>query len=226
MRTRTSQSGCVASSTKVVSEKLNSRASACMVASSRRSASRTTASWLPASGLSVKTSTRRKENFFTRRDNDRPGRKAPARRRPLSSAKDATHPDQLRPLLSRDRFHGFVQRRYDGAPAARLHEAQRRLHFGAHRPFGEVARGLEPAQDGWGHTLQQALSGLGVVDDRAGGTGQDDQRVGLQAPGEEGCRQVLVDHGYDAEVAAVLSGLDRDPAAAGGDDDSAGREQM
>jgi hypothetical protein len=54
---RTSASALLGGSTKTVSEKFVSRASACIVSGSRSRASVKTASWLPASETSVKTST-------------------------------------------------------------------------------------------------------------------------------------------------------------------------
>jgi hypothetical protein len=56
IRMRTSASGADAGSTNTVSAKFISRASACMSTSLRSRASVKTASWLPASGTSVKTS--------------------------------------------------------------------------------------------------------------------------------------------------------------------------
>ena len=56
MRIRTSASGDDGGSTKTVSEKFISRASDCMSSLVRSRASVKTASWLPVSGVSVKTS--------------------------------------------------------------------------------------------------------------------------------------------------------------------------
>ena len=54
--------GSLGGSTKVVSEKLNSRASRCMVSSAMLAASGKTASWFPPNGRSLNTSTRLKSN--------------------------------------------------------------------------------------------------------------------------------------------------------------------
>ena len=62
IRTRQVQEGSRGGSTNVVSEKLNSRASCCMVASAMPVASGNTASWFPPNGRSLNTSTRLKSN--------------------------------------------------------------------------------------------------------------------------------------------------------------------
>src|SRR5205823_8686699 len=59
MRTRAACVGSSGGRTKVVSEKFISRAMRCMVSAERSRPSSTTASWLPASGFSVNTSTMR-----------------------------------------------------------------------------------------------------------------------------------------------------------------------
>jgi hypothetical protein len=56
MRTRKACAGSSAGSTKVLSEKLNSRATVCMASVDRPRASGSTASWLPPNACSVNTS--------------------------------------------------------------------------------------------------------------------------------------------------------------------------
>ena len=62
IRTRQVREGSAGGSTNVVSEKLNSRASCCIVSSAIPAASGNTASWFPPNGRSVNTSTRTKPN--------------------------------------------------------------------------------------------------------------------------------------------------------------------
>ena len=69
------------------------------------------------------------------------------------------------------------------------------------------------------------LLGGVVVGVDAVGIGQDEQGVGFEVFGEDGCGEVFVDDCFDALEFAGVVADDGDAAAAGADDDGSGLEQ-
>jgi len=66
---------------------------------------------------------------------------------------------------------------------------------------------------------ERALLALAVTEIHLRHGGEDDQQRGADVGGEHARGQVLVDHGLDTDVEILRVLLDRDSAAAAGDDD-------
>ncbi len=92
--------------------------------------------------------------------------------------------------------------------------------FGPIDPAGNDTARSSAAWCGGSRGLRRAEPDLDPVD-----VGQDHQGVGVELPGQQGGREVLVDDRLGAAEQAVVRPDDRDPAAAGADHDGAGAQQ-
>src|SRR5215210_8268320 len=101
------------------------------------------------------------------------------------------------------RFADALQRRDDRPGAATLDEPHGGLHLGAHAAAGEMARRRVFAHLCRRHPLERPRVGGAVGQHRVVNVGRDDEHVGPHGRGENGRREVLVDHGLDAAQGAV-----------------------
>src|SRR6185295_6286125 len=107
------------------------------------------------------------------------------------------------------------------AAGAALREGDERLDLRPHAAGAEVALGRVSLGLGDGDAVEPLLVGLAEADRDARHAGRDHQQVGAHLDREQGGGAVLVDHRLDAAQIAAGDLLDRDAAAAAGDDERA-----